>query len=92
MKNVMMADISAQTKKVRQKGPNSPRNVFSHRDQNLSHISKNYLDDFDDRISQFDDGRSYNRNTGLYSNKAKKLGINSRNDIFDVRADALKIE
>jgi hypothetical protein len=89
----MMADISAQTKKVRQKGIVSPRNVFTNQDKNLSNISKNYLDDFDDRISQFDDGKSGNRNTGLYSNKAKKTGMNSRHDdIFDVRADAINVE
>ena len=84
LKHVMMADISAQVKK-RYLNPASPRNVFSGRNQNLSNISKNYLDDFDDKISAFDDGRSINRNTGLYSNKTKKMG--NRNDIFDLRAD-----
>ena len=53
----------------------------------------NYLEDFDDNISKFDDGKSGNRNTGLYSNKTKKAGMNSRHDdIFDVRSDAVKQE
>jgi hypothetical protein len=47
----MMADISPQTKKVRQQSGMSPRNVYTNQDKNLSNISKNYLDDFDDRIS-----------------------------------------
>jgi hypothetical protein len=52
------------------------------------------MEDFDAHtISNFDDGKSGNRNTtGLYSNKTKKMGMNSRNDIFDLRADAIQVE
>ena len=83
-----MSDISQQVKKPKQKSQ-SPRNVFSGRDKNLSNISKNYLEDFDGHsISNFDDGR----NSGLYSNTPKKMKMNNRKDIFDLRADAIQME
>ena len=75
----------------------SPRRVFTGVDNNLSNISKNYLDDFDDNISGIDGRRSKvansnNRFNAMNQGTARKTKMSSRNDIYNLDANTLKNE
>ena len=53
------------------------------------------MNQFDDRISNFDDGRSgisANTKLGINNQSSKKMGMNSRNNMYDIRPDDIRTE
>ena len=70
-------------------GMNSPRDPYG------SSSGQNLINQFDDRISNFDDGRSgisANTKLGINNQSSKKMGMNSRNNMYDLRPDEIRTE